>query len=711
MMMKTIIKSAHLHSKSRKKITGSSQKSKYKASLIAGCLSALVTQNAVAVCEISANDRYEFIQSVSLNGSALSNGANVSDGETLELTPGYSGYAYRNNWRVWIDLNNDGDFADSNEIVFSTDSATNSKVDASLTIPSNAYASSTLMRIVFHADNISDDSCNYSGYGDSKDFTIQLGDDAGSGDGGSSDYLLAQTPKGGLDEHIDSVEINNDKHTSGNNNGYGDYYDEKQFTISDGDLITLTPMSNWGADWAVWIDSDHNGVFDSDELVFTQTARRGEVVEGAINLAAIREGVSRMRVAMNGDGTADATGFRWGEIEDYKVEVVSSGGDSGGDSGGEPNDGSGGDTNPDDKDYGSHVQWLHDNVNVKVFKFEFRDVGLTWTNSRIQSELNEIADYFDEQSYGSFNVTYEIHNDVIQINSTKADWDGTTSTEWRAYIEETLIALGEEEYTNIDDNTIYLAIAPQFGYFNDDDELIEHGLKAGVNPGTIRLYDNGDERSQAGGIAHEMGHAMGLHHAQGIDGQETIFGVGDYESERIQYGNPYDLMGNRAWEFGSLNLYYKNFFKTWDIKSYTPEITTSGIYRIYAMEQDALRSERNIGLRLKSGDGNYTYWLEYRTGDGADLDGVQVNIEGYFPDEDARSYYYGVSYFLDFTPYTFIDDLNDDHDDFDDFYDGALMMDKSYTDEWGRGFTIKTVNRGGTEGTTGAWIEVQVTMH
>ncbi|QBG37334.1 GspH/FimT family protein [Litorilituus sediminis] len=706
MMIKTIIKSAHLHSKSRKKITGSSQKSKYKASMMAGCLSALVTQSAVAVCEISANDRYEFIQSISLNGSALSNGANIADGDLLELTPGYSGYAYRNDWHVWLDLNNDGDFADANELIFNTSSASNTLVSASINIPNNINANSTSMRVVFHADDINADSCGYDGYGDSKDITVNLG--GGSTGGGSSDYELQQVPKGGSNEHISSVLINSDEYSSGNDNGYADFTAKQTFSISDGDNITLTPNSSWDGDWAVWIDSDNNGSFDSDEKIFSASGRRGRAVSGTVDLSQIDDGIARMRVAMNGDGEANATGFTWGEIEDYTAEVHSGGSTGGGNTGG-------GSSGGEDKLYGSHVQWLHDNVNVKIFKFEFTDVDLTWSDSRIKSEMNEIVTYFDEQSYGSFAVTYEIHEEVIQINSRKSDWDGTTSSQWRAYIEETLIDLGEKDYNDIDDNTIYLALAPEFNYWAEIEDGVygwrPHGIKAGVNPGTIRVYDTGDVRSQAGGIAHEMGHAMGLHHAQGIDGQETIFGVGHYESERIQYGNPYDLMGNRAWEFGSLNLYYKNFFKTWNIKSYTPEVTQSGTYRIYALEQDALRSDRDIGLRLKSGNGDYTYWLEYRTGDGADLDGIQVNIEGYFPDEDDRSYYYGVSYLLDFTPYTFVDDLNDEHDDFDDFYDGALMMDKSYTDEWGRGFTIKTVNRGGTEGTTGAWIEVQVTMH
>jgi len=651
---------------------------------------------AAAACAISPNDRYEFIESISLNGSTLSNNVTLQNGDVLALTPGYSGYAYREDWSIWLDINNDSDFSDNGELIFSTSSASNSTVMAPLSIPTNVNASKAEMRIVLHADDINSDSCNFSGYGDSQDYTVTIGngDDSSGGDGGSSeDYTLSEKPRGGTNEHILAIEINNDKYTTGNNSGYADLSDEKSFTVSDGDLITLTPTSSWGTDWAVWIDSDNNYSFDSDEKVFSGSGRRDDAVQGVLDLKGLTEGSARMRIAMNGDGNADANGFKYGEIEDYTANVQSSGGGSDpGNGGTDPGDN-------EDKNYGSHVKWQHDNVKVKIFRFDFNDLELTWSTSRIQSEMNEIVEYFDKESYGRFDVTYEIHKDVIRVDDRVSEWDDKSSNDWKDYYAEKLIDLGENNYWDIDDNTIYLILSPQ---------ISDWGIKAGVNPGAIRVYDTGDERSQAGGIAHEMGHAMGLHHAQGLDGHDTVFGVGDYENEFVGYGNFFSMMGNNAWDFGSFNLYYKNFFASWGVEAAVPEITKSGTYKIYAHDQGDMNGD--IGLRLKAGNGDVTYWVEYRTKDGADTNGVQINTEGYFPDEDARSYYYGTSFLLDMTPNTFPDDPNDEYDDFDDFIDGALVRGKSYTDKWGA-FTITTKGTGGILGTASAWIEVEVEMH
>ncbi|MCJ8319296.1 MAG: GEVED domain-containing protein [Colwellia sp.] len=677
-------------------VTNKTGKTKLAIAL-ASLLSALTMQSALATCSISTNDRYEYIQSIKLNGTTLSSGVVLEDNDVLELTPGYSGYAYRDHWSVWLDLNNDGDFSDSNELVFTTSSASNSTVSATLDIPSSTNVSSTAMRVLLHSDTINSDSCNFNGFGDSEDFSVNVGDDddsgTGTGGGSSGDYQLSQTPRGGANEHILSVEFDRYEYSTGNNDGYADLT-HKTFNISDGDSITLTPSSSWGTDWAVWIDSDQNGAFDSDEKVFFGSATRGKSVEGTLDLDGISSGTARMRIAMNGDGTADADGFKYGEIEDYTANVQS--GDTGG------GDTGGGDTGTDnsgDKNYGSHVKWEHDNVKVKIFRFEFTDVDLTWSKSRIESEMNEVADYFDNESYGRFDVTYEIYNEVILVNDRVSEWDDKSSNDWKDYYAEELISRGEDDYWNIDDNTIYIILSPQ---------ISDWGIKAGVNPGAIRVYDTGDQRSQAGGIAHEMGHAMGLHHAQGLDGKDTVFGVGDYESEFVGYGNFFSMMGNNAWDFGSFNLYYKNFFAAWNIEDSVPVVNSSGTYKIYAHDQGSMNGD--IGIRLKAGNGDVTYWVEYRTEDGADSNGVLINTEGHFPDEDSRSFYYGTSFLLDMTPNTFPDDPNDEFDDFDDFIDGALVVGKSYTDKW-NAFTITTKRTGGTLGTASAWIEVEVDMH
>lgn len=645
--------------------------------------------HANALCDISPDNRYEFIESISLDGSELTDNAELSSYPTLILQPGYSSYRYREYWSIWIDLNKDGDFSDSGELLYQSQTASNESVTVQLPITEQMTVDQTQMRVLLHSDAVASDSCHYDGYGDEQTVTVSINSNTAPG-GGDNNYQLEITPRGGSNEHIASITLGQEQRVSGDNSGYADFTSSTVLNIADGDQIALQPVTSWSTDWAVWIDSDASGSFDVDELVFSGQGRRDATVQGSLDLSTIATGRARMRVAMNGDGTALASGFRYGEIEDYSVNV---GEGSGNDDSNEPP------VDPGDKLYGSHVQWLHDSVKVKVFRFEFTDAKLSWTVNRIESEMQEIIDYFDEQSYGRFAVNYDIYDSVVQVGESVSQWDNRDPNDWKAYFADKLVALGETEYWNIDDDTIYLILAPQ---------ISDWGIKAGVNPGAIRMYDTGDTRSQAGGLAHEMGHAMGLHHAQGLDGHASVFGTGDYDSEMIGYGNAFSLMGNNAWDFGGLNLYYKNFFKSWNITDEVPQVIESGTYRIYALDHGQINGD--IGIRLKSGNDQVTYWVEYRTKDGADTNGVQINTEGYFADEDARSYYYGTSFLLDMTPNTFPDDLNDDYDDFDDFMDGALVIGKSYTDKWGA-FTITPVNKGGVVGTASAWIDLEVELH
>lgn len=653
-------------------------------------MTSLPSMSALAVCDISPDNRYESIESIIIDSVEMSDGAAINSNSIIELTPGYASYQYKEYWSIWIDLNSDGDFADSDELAFRSSTASKEMVTATMAIAEGISLNNTQFRVLVHPDPAPEDSCGYQGYGEARTFSVSVNLDTDPGQGNG--YTLDIQPNGGDDEHIANVELAGVNYSSGDDGGYGDYVAINSINISDGDSISLTPVTRWSTNWSVWIDSDSNHLFDSDELVFSGSGVLDTTVTGSLNLSGILVGTARMRVAMNGDGIATATGFRYGEIEDYSVNVQAV------DNGTDPTDPTD-PIEPEDKLYGSHVQWLHDSVKVKIFRFEFTDVELSWSMSRIESEMDEIVQYFDNESFGRFAVNYEIYDQVIQVNDKKSVWDAKDPNDWKAYFAEQLLARGETQYSNITDDTIYLILVPQ---------ISDWGIKAGVNPGAIRLYDTGDQRSQAGGIAHEMGHAMGLHHAQGLDGQDSVFGVGDYDTEMVGYGNAFSLMGNNAWDFGGLNLYYKNFFKSWNIADEAPEVSESGTYRIYALDQGEISGD--IGIRLKAGNDDVTYWIEYRTRDGADTEGVLINTEGYFPDDDARSYYYGTSFLLDMTPNTHPDDINDDFDDFDDFMDGALVIGNSYADKWGA-FTITPTKRGGTLGSSDAWVEVSVEMH
>jgi len=158
-----------------------------------------ITGDPVGYCESRGRDvTYEWIANVrvgSINNSSgrdggygdytnLSTDIPIGGTTQLNLTPGHSGQPYAEQWRVWIDLNRDGDFLDANELVFSSPVATTDPVNTSISIPSSARPGTSRMRVSMkwlEEDNQLQGPCSSFGFGEVEDYTINL---TGEGDGG-----------------------------------------------------------------------------------------------------------------------------------------------------------------------------------------------------------------------------------------------------------------------------------------------------------------------------------------------------------------------------------------------------------------------------------------------------------------------------------------------------------------------------------------------
>ena len=115
----------------------------------------------VEVCSASASAAEEFIQFVSIGSisreSTSDNGYVFVTDETTELllgqtyditlTPGYTSGLYNENFRVWMDLNSDGDLEDLDELVFDAPQPTQQQITGSILIPSSAAIGSVRMRV------------------------------------------------------------------------------------------------------------------------------------------------------------------------------------------------------------------------------------------------------------------------------------------------------------------------------------------------------------------------------------------------------------------------------------------------------------------------------------------------------------------------------------------------------------------------------------
>jgi len=92
-------------------------------------------------CRISGNDGgYIFIQTTNTIGAGGT--------YPLRLQPGYAGSAIPVYWKVFIDLNRDGDFTDAGEAVYSSDSAQTGLLQDVFSIPASATNGRTRFRVM-----------------------------------------------------------------------------------------------------------------------------------------------------------------------------------------------------------------------------------------------------------------------------------------------------------------------------------------------------------------------------------------------------------------------------------------------------------------------------------------------------------------------------------------------------------------------------------
>ena len=156
----------------------------------AGGLSSSATQNVTVAAPTAAycaaqgnNSSYEWLSKVQIDSFTKSSGAaGYSDftgtviplatgSHSIALTPSFSGTSYTEYFRVWIDLDGNGDFAGTGELVFSKSGKT--AVSGTLTIPTTAILGPTRMRIAMKY-NSAPSSCGSFSYGEVEDYTVQI---------------------------------------------------------------------------------------------------------------------------------------------------------------------------------------------------------------------------------------------------------------------------------------------------------------------------------------------------------------------------------------------------------------------------------------------------------------------------------------------------------------------------------------------------------
>ena len=96
---------------------------------------------------------------------------NVSS--NISITPTWTGTQYNEGYSVWIDYNQDGDFNDAGEQVFTQAATQNSPVSGSFTVPSSALDGATRMRVSMKYNGVPS-SCESFSYGEVEDYTVVI---------------------------------------------------------------------------------------------------------------------------------------------------------------------------------------------------------------------------------------------------------------------------------------------------------------------------------------------------------------------------------------------------------------------------------------------------------------------------------------------------------------------------------------------------------
>jgi hypothetical protein len=292
-------------------------------------------------CSTKANSTtYEWIQTVVFNSISNDSGndggygnynhllTNVEKGNSysLSLKPGFRSTSYAEHWKVWIDFNQDGDFNDSGEEVYTTTSATSSDITTTVAIPAGAATGCTRMRVAMRYGS-SPGNCGNFSYGEVEDYTLFISEDYCTNSGGNSTYEFIDRV---IFKTVDNGPITASiiDHTSGNNSGYGDFTNVV-IPVQIGLAYPFVAVPGYSGAaynerWKAWIDYNQDGDFgDSEELILDENGGTASV-GGVIHFPAdALEGCTRMRIAMSYYSSFNECGsFAYGEVEDYTIRVL-----------------------------------------------------------------------------------------------------------------------------------------------------------------------------------------------------------------------------------------------------------------------------------------------------------------------------------------------------------------------------------------------------
>ncbi|MFD2563756.1 fibronectin type III domain-containing protein [Aquimarina rubra] len=110
--------------------------------------------------------------------TSISTSIAKGDSYTITVTPTWTGTVYSEGYSVWIDYNQNGDFTDAGEQVWTQAATQTTPVSGTFTVPASATNGDTRMRVSMKYNGVPT-SCESFQYGEVEDYTVTIGASTG----------------------------------------------------------------------------------------------------------------------------------------------------------------------------------------------------------------------------------------------------------------------------------------------------------------------------------------------------------------------------------------------------------------------------------------------------------------------------------------------------------------------------------------------------
>lgn len=240
--------------------------------------------------------------------------------------------------------------------------------------------------------------------------------------------------------------------------------------------------------------------------------------------------------------------------------------------------------------------WTLGEKTVLVMLVDFPNAPAIATVQEATDIMDIAGQFFAENSYGQFSLLPTV-TPVLHLPTTAADYPSDPND----------VQVGRDSLKRLHEDGRNAARAAGYDVDAFDLDLLWEPHVTGGNSASNGNRGANIEMAYQGAIQHEVGHNLGLRHAdQWRPTTTNPLGPGT----DINYGNMFDSMGaTPLYAASHFNTYAKNRLH-WLPDSAVHDVTTSGLYRIHAFDQPTIDAASRFAIKINKDARDY--WIEFR---------------------------------------------------------------------------------------------------